>query len=326
MLATAMLPTMAQQWVAILYNDSHMLTEDWIETYCTEKCKMLLQDEYRNTFDAEGYATWMLEGDREGEDVNLVLASVESLGKAGKYEKRLAVNLDAFPSEEMVPSARRTIVLDLIEEDGDVMVDSIEYPRDDEGLLRQRRIERKQVKLPQEVKDMMQEVKEAYTLHPFCECMNDEPEVAHCLELTRNSMEPGTGLAIRHMTMHGTANEEHNGSMLRCVNIQTYHPDAETLNTEYETAVYTTSNQSATVPMCHFSSQTLYAGGKKLTLEQTFYFSAKGDVMHAERHLIDSNGKEQPIDNKMPISDGKKELKRATQLCKTYSELMDDEK
>ena len=157
--------------------------------------------------------------------------------------------------------------------------------------------------------------------------MSDMPEVAHCLSVARRRMDPAIGLSIQQCEMHGILADgdkpEGNGSKLFCVKTQTYHPEAETCCTEYETIVYDNSGGQASTPLFHFSTTSLWLGGQPFTLEQSFYFSPQGQVLHTERHLIDQNGKEAALRSTVPVSDGAMQLKRATRLLQAYAELME---
>lgn len=315
------LPIMAQKWISQLYTgENGMTTEDWIEEYCTMNCRQFLLDEYTDTYesDVRAYATWILYGDINGEDVQVNFSSVETLPESGPYTERKAVHMDVFLPDELAPAFRRTIVLDLKEEDGILMVDSVEYPRDETGMLLQVEMKRKAKRMPEELTSASESIKDALLLHPFDECMQDMPETACCMSINRNTMEPAVGQSFKHTQIHAIQNDDNRLGTLRCIKAHTYYPEAESLATIYETIVYSEKDAS---PLCHFSTSTMDMNGEILTLEQTFYFSQQGKVLLAERHLMDCEGKEHPIQNDVAVSDGRKELQHAIRMKEAYETL-----
>lgn len=315
------IPTMAQRWICQLYTgEGYQTADEWIEEHCTMRCREFLQAEYCDEYetDVAAYATWILYGDIEGEDKRIFFSSVESLGRKGRYTERKAVHLDVFNPEELAPAFRRTIVLDMVEEDGTEMVDSVEYPRDGSGMLCQKEVKRKAQKLPKELTPALQSIQEGLLMHTYGECMGEMPEVAHCMDITRHTMEPAVGQTTKCIQMHAIPGDDAATGRLRCIKSQTYHPEAESLVTTYETIVYSDKDSS---PLCHFSTSTADVDGQSLTLEQTFYYSAEGRMLHATRHLTDHEGKEHPIHSNIAISDGSKEWLQAIRLREAFQSL-----
>lgn len=325
----ATLPAMSQEWINKFYMDEPVdFMEEWIEKHCTERCKEMLRSEYEATYDTErenpGYASWLLTGYFEGEDAVLYLSSVEKLADAGSFSERKAIHIDVFAPDNMQPAFQRTLILDLVENEDCTLIDSVEYICDKDGDKVQTLLDRKEYRLPKNIEEMDNRAEERYDYHLFNECDEEEYQGAYCMNIVRNTTEPGIGQTAQYIQMHGApVDSDENGSngVLQRVNIQTYYPQAESMGTTYTCIVYDKNENEAT-PLKHYSFRYINIDEKRLILEQTFYFSPDGKVIHAERHLLDGKGKEKAIKANIPVSDGTREHQEAIRINSSFNSLM----